>query len=127
LIVILPNKGFYPKTIRGAPLLERLGGRVGGLRVLEVGCGCGFGTELPDHLILTLDYGDTAIAEDDESFDAVFEFAIIHHVPNWQASISEICRVLKRGGRFFFEEVTNRAINRWSYRMFFDHPIGKSV
>lgn len=135
-----------------APLLKRIGGRVDNMRVLEVGCGCGNGTELifemfgarkvrtfdidPDMVSrasrrlagygtdrLALSLGDvTAIGENDETFDAVFDFAILHHVPNWQEAVAEIHRVLKPGGRFFFEEVTSHALNRWSYRTFMLHP-----
>lgn len=135
-----------------APLLERMGGRTEGMRVLEVGCGRGVGTQEifsrfgahsvyaldvdPDMIArarrrlshlpaerLKVEVGDvTAIQAEDQSFDAVFDFAIIHHVPNWQAAIAEIRRVLKPGGRFFFEEVTSHALNKWSYRTFMEHP-----
>lgn len=135
-----------------APLLERLGGLVTGGRALEVGCGRGVGTEiiferfgarevhafdidagmvgqarrrlaryLPDRLSLGVGNA-TAIDEEDASFDAVFDFMIVHHVPEWQRAVSEIARVLRPGGRFFFEEVTRQALNRWTYRAFFDHP-----
>jgi ubiquinone/menaquinone biosynthesis C-methylase UbiE len=135
-----------------APLLERMGGRTPGMRVLEIGCGRGVGTREifrrfgarsvyaidvdpdmidkarrrlrdipPEHL--TVEVGDvTAIRAESQAFDAVFDFAIIHHVPNWQAAISEIRRVLKPGGRFYFEEVTTHALTKWSYRTFMDHP-----
>lgn len=135
-----------------APLLERLGGRTEGLRVLEIGCGAGVGTDIifrrfgarevhafdldpdmvqrarrrlshysPDRLKLYV--GDAAaMDEDDESFDAVFDFGIVHHVPEWPRAVAEVARVLKPGGRFFFEEVTTHALNRWSYRTFLDHP-----
>ena len=135
-----------------AALLERLGGRVDGLRVLEVGCGRGVGTEIifgrfgarevyafdldPDMVDLArrrlsaygpdrlkLGVGDvTAIEAENGFFDAVFDFGIIHHVPVWQRAVSEICRVLKAGGRFFFEEVTSHALDRWFYRTFLEHP-----
>lgn len=135
-----------------APLLERLGGRVDGLRVLEIGCGRGVGTEillrrfgarevhafdldpgmvararvrlagyLPGRLQLSV--GDvTAIDTADDAFDAVFDFGIIHHVPDWRAAVREVRRVLRAGGRFFFEEVTRHALERWSYRTLLEHP-----
>lgn len=134
------------------PLLERLGGRVQGLTVLEIGCGAGVATELilerfgarfvkavdvdpdmlnkarrrlahypPERLQLAVE-DVTAMDAEDESFDAVFDFAILHHVPNWQAAVAEIRRVLKPEGRFFFLDVTEHALNRWFYRTFLEHP-----
>ena len=135
-----------------APLLERLGGTVDGGAVLEVGCGRGVGTQLiierfraghvtafdvdPDmvgqarrrlarHMPqrVSLSVADvTAIEAGDATFDAVFDFGIIHHVPDWRAGLREIRRVLKPAGRFYFEEVTLHALQRWSYRTFLDHP-----
>lgn len=64
----------------------------------------------------------TRIAAEAASFDAVFDFGAIHHIPVWQDAVGEIARVLRPGGRFFFEEVTTHALNRWTYRTFFDHP-----
>jgi len=134
-----------------APILERLGGRVEGGRVLEIGCGRGVGTEIilsrfgaahVDAFDLDVDMverarrrltgfgervrlsrGDaTAIVAEDSSYDAVFDFGIIHHVPAWRAAVSEVSRVLRPGGRFFFEEVTRHALARRAYRRFLDHP-----
>lgn len=134
-----------------ARLLRRLGGTVPGSRALEIGCGRGVGTEIildrfgADHVTATdLDpemvdqaaqrlarYGDRvtlAVADaehldvDDESFDAVFDFGIIHHIPRWRGAVEEVRRVLRPGGRFYFEEVTSHALRRWSYRTFLDHP-----
>lgn len=137
-----------------ARLLQQMGGRTDGLRVLEIGCGRGVGTEiiferfgagdvvafdldpdmvarargrlvryLPDRLQLRV--GDAArIAEPDASFDAVFDFGIIHHVPRWRDAVAEVRRVLRPGGRFFFEEVTRHALERWASRTFLEHPIG---
>jgi ubiquinone/menaquinone biosynthesis C-methylase UbiE len=138
-----------------APLLARLGGRVPGGRVLEIGCGSGYGTRLIlDRFgAATVDavdldpravaaagrrlarYGErvrlavgsatdltSALAAADASYDAVFDFAIIHHVEDWRAALGEIARVLRPGGRFFFDEVTATALNRPTYRRLFDHP-----
>ncbi len=135
-----------------ATLLERIGGLVEGKRVLEIGCGRGVGTEIiferfragevhafdidPDMISqaqnrltryipdpLKLYVGDAAgIDEPDASFDAVFDFAIIHHIPNWKDAVAEVARVLKPGGKFYFEEVTSHALGRWFYRAFLEHP-----
>lgn len=135
-----------------APLFERLGGLVRGGRVLEIGCGRGVGIEIivqrfgarevqafdldPDMVEkagrrlssyppsrFKIHVGDaTAIDAKDECFDAVFDFGVIHHVPDWRKAVSEVARVLRRGGRFFFEEVTGHALQRWMYRTFLVHP-----
>lgn len=135
-----------------AAIMERLGGRVEGGRVLEIGCGRGVGTEIiferfgarevhafdldPDMIAqarrrlsaypperLRLFVGDvTAIEAGDESYDAIFDFGIIHHVPDWKRPVAEVSRVLRPGGLFFFEEVTRHALSRWFYRTFLSHP-----
>lgn len=134
------------------PLLRRLGGTVRGGTVLEVGCGRGTGIEVilrqfgASHVCgLDLDAaqierarkrlerkyaGQISLVQGDAerltfanaSFDAVFDFGALHHVPNWRKSVAEIRRVLKPGGTFFFEEVTRAALERWIYRKFFEHP-----
>lgn len=135
-----------------APLIERLGGRTEGMKVLEVGCGRGIGTEIiferfgaqevhafdidPDmvnkarkRLVrypperLRLWVGDaTSIEANAGTYDTVFDSWIIHHVLDWQKAVSEISRVLKPRGRFFFQEVTSHALNRLFYRLFLEHP-----
>jgi ubiquinone/menaquinone biosynthesis C-methylase UbiE len=134
-----------------ARLLMRLGGRLDGARVLDMGCGRGVGTQLiiekfgAAHVtafdldeemvalvgrrlagledVVRLSVGDaTAIDEPDETFDAVFEFGIIHHVPDWRTALAEVHRVLRPGGRFYFEEVTSHALQRWASRTFLEHP-----
>lgn len=135
-----------------ASVMKRLGGCTDGLRVLEIGCGRGIGTEIifeqfgarevhafdidPDMIAqarrrlaayppdrLRLFVGDaSAIEAEDAAFDAIFDFGIIHHIPTWQTAVAEIARALRPGGRFFFEEVTTHALDRWFYRTFLDHP-----
>lgn len=63
-----------------------------------------------------------ALNADDGSYDAVFNFGIIHHTPDWRGAVAEAARVLSPGGRFYFEEVTSHALNRPTYRRLFDHP-----
>ena len=63
-----------------------------------------------------------AVNADDNGYDAVFDFAIVHHIPNWRAAIAEVVRVLVPGGRFYFEEVTAHALARPIYQRLFDHP-----
>lgn len=59
----------------------------------------------------------------DRSFDALFDFGVLHHIPAWQTAVAEISRVLRPGGgRFFFEEVTRDALDRWLYRTLLEHP-----
>ncbi len=72
---------------------------------------------------LQLFVGDAAAIEaEDESYDAVVDFGIIHHVPGWQRAVKEVSRVLRPGGLFLFEEVTRQALSRWFYRTFLKHP-----
>lgn len=113
----------------------QLGGDVKEGRVLEIGCGGGLGVDLifelfrpshveafefdPDQLRLAKQrllskYHDkvnlyeasaTQIPAPRDHFDAVFDFGVLHHIPNNQVALSEVARVLKPGGRFFFQEL----------------------
>jgi ubiquinone/menaquinone biosynthesis C-methylase UbiE len=134
-----------------APLLLRMAGRLDGKRALEIGCGQGFGMEIilgrfgadkvsgidldPQMVARAqkrislhagraeVSVGDvTAIQAADQSFDAVFDFGVIHHVPAWEDAIREVWRVLKPGGIFVFEEASKQALDRWVYRALFKHP-----
>jgi len=128
-----------------------MGGAMSGGRALEIGCGRGVGTELilgvfgADSVdAFDLDprmvaqartrlsahgsrvrvwVGDaSAISAPDRSYDAVFDFGIIHHVPAWRRALAEIHRVLKPGGRFYAEEVLRRFIVHPITRRLLEHP-----
>jgi len=135
-----------------APLLRAMGGAVQGARALEVGCGRGVGTELVLDVFgaahvdaFDLDAEMVALARTrlaargssvriwqgaaerieapDATYDAVFDFAIIHHVPDWRGAVSEIVRVLKPGGRFYGEEVLRAFIHHPLWRRLLEHPM----
>ena len=134
------------------PLLLHLGGAVTNERILEIGCGRGEGTrilldrcgarsvsayDLDPALVAiakrrlsgyapgrwSVGVADAAnLPEQAGSFGVVFDFGIVHHVSEWRTAVAEVARVLRPGGRFFFEEVTKRALQRWPYRTFLKHP-----
>ncbi|MFI5627566.1 class I SAM-dependent methyltransferase [Nocardioides sp. NPDC051685] len=64
----------------------------------------------------------SAFGAEDNTYDAAFDFAIVHHIPDWRSAVAEIARVLKPGGVFVFDEVTAHALARPTYRVLFDHP-----
>ena len=150
LLVNSPPRRWLQRSVE-ARILQRLGGKMAGGTALEIGCGQGVGLDVildrfgADRAIgLDLDPKMIARAQRrlvdrgdaievrvgdaerldiaDHSIDAVFDFAIIHHIPDWRAALREVHRVLRPGGRFYFEEVTSHALNRPSYRLLFDHP-----
>jgi len=113
-------------------------------KILEIGCGAGFGAKLilknfRPRQIFAIDFDEKMIARakkirdekiefavgdatnlqlENESFDAVFDFAALHHVENWEKALREIHRVLWRGGEFLCEEFS---------REFFETRFGKIV
>ena len=134
-----------------APRLLRMGGAMSGGRALEIGCGRGVGVEIildvfraeavdafdldprminqaedrlsPVSSRVNLWVGDaTAIEAADAQYDAVFDFGIIHHVPDWRRTVAEVQRVLKPGGRFYGEEVLRRFIGHPLIRRLLHHP-----
>jgi ubiquinone/menaquinone biosynthesis C-methylase UbiE len=132
------------------PRLVGLGGRTDGLEVLDIGCGPGecVAGELEDfgagHVTaidfdqkmvqrassrlaqygnrVTVLHGDvTNLPYEAGTFDAVFNFAVLHHVPDWKAGLQEVARVLKVGGRLFSQD-HDVANHDWLSRHLFVHP-----
>jgi ubiquinone/menaquinone biosynthesis C-methylase UbiE len=106
-----------------------------GLTALEIGCGRGAGAGLildtfrpsvlyatdfdvamlkkagkyisPDkkeHIVLAAADG-FSLPFRTGSLDAVFDFGVLHHIPDWRSALGEVGRVLKMQGVFFFEEL----------------------
>ncbi|MTD53769.1 class I SAM-dependent methyltransferase [Amycolatopsis pithecellobii] len=128
------------------------GGALSGQHVLEVGCGRGVGVEvLLDRLdagrvtafdldptmvesarrrlyrrpdaACSVSVGDVCeIEQPDGGFDAVVDFGIIHHAPEWQTGVREIARTLRPGGLLLFEEVPRWMLNTRAMRTLTVHP-----
>jgi ubiquinone/menaquinone biosynthesis C-methylase UbiE len=140
----------FQRHVESRQLLA-LGGPLRGGVALEVGCGRGVGVAIilerfraervdafdldPDMVArarqrlaryagqVRLWTGDaTNIAAPDGAYDAVFDFGIIHHVPEWRRAVREVTRVLKPGGRFYAEEMFRRFLGSTLARTFTRHP-----
>jgi ubiquinone/menaquinone biosynthesis C-methylase UbiE len=59
----------------------------------------------------------------DGSMDAVFGFGVLHHIPYWQGALSEIVRVLKPGGTYFFEELYPALYQNFITKHILLHPV----
>ena len=145
-----PVRAAIQRRVEARRLLE-MGGGMGGGTALEVGCGRGVGVEIILDLFgaervdafdldsrmvdraqrrlrgrrdrVRLWTGDaTSLPAEDGSYDAAFDFGIIHHVPNWRNAIAEVGRVLRPGGRFYAEEVFGAFISRRSVKRLLEHP-----
>ena len=104
--------------------------------ILDVGCGCGYSSELiirefqprelfafdivPEEVELARQRGLSAnifvgdvtdIKLPSEKFDAVFIFDVLHHVPEWRIALKEINRVLKSGGVLLVQEPNRKGLD----------------
>lgn len=115
-------------------MLRRAGVDLRGKRILDAGCGSGYGLVLlkgrfaPSRLVgidlmpeqierarrcgvdgAEVSVGDLAqIDEPDGAFDGAFVFGILHHVPEWRRALRELARVLAPGGVLCVEELHGR-------------------
>lgn len=145
-----PLRAAVQRRIEAHQLLE-LGGALSGGRALEIGCGRGVGVEIIRDVFgaayvdafdldramvararrrlrdwddrTALWVGDaTALPLANGSYEAVFDFGILHHVEDWRRAVQEIRRVLRPGGRFYCEEVYRSIITHPLWRRLFHHP-----
>lgn len=119
--------------------------------ILEIGCGNGAGTKIiqkyfcpkeiyaidldPRMITLAKEKGITSaqfqvasathLPFGNNSVDAVVDFGVIHHIPNWEKAIQEVHRVLKPRGEFIAEDLSIESfsgIPGGFYRKILDHP-----
>jgi ubiquinone/menaquinone biosynthesis C-methylase UbiE len=133
-------------------ILRSMGSKKSFQSVLEIGCGNGNGTRLikkyfsPNHITaIDLDEKMIRIAQkrnkdstiifktmdasnldfSDQQFDAIFDFGIIHHIPDWRACLHELKRVLKPDGELLIEDLSldsfTKGIGRL-WKIVSDHP-----
>ena len=57
-----------------------------------------------------------------DAFDAVVNFGIIHHLPDWRRGVAELARVLRPGGAFYFEEIYPPLYANPLFRVILAHP-----
>lgn len=111
---------------------------VRGKQGLELGCGCGWDLQImairnPSVMIIGMDMSDgvytakevtgdlknaevikgsaSAIPFGNESFDFVYSFGVLHHMPQPYKGLAEICRVLKKDSPVFLYLYEDHAEN----------------
>jgi len=52
-----------------------------------------------------LEADSTELPFDDDSFDVILSFGVLHHIPNWDDALEEIKRVLRKGGYFVYADI----------------------
>ncbi|MDW7772617.1 MAG: class I SAM-dependent methyltransferase [Desulfobulbaceae bacterium] len=137
---------------REARFFRKLQQLAPGAECLEIGCGCGTGAKIISHAFAPASIHALDIDADmlraakkksaawnsvplhllaadaqklpfpDQSFDAVFNYGIIHHLEDWQQGIAEIARVLRKSGIFYFEEIYPPLYANPLFRRILVHP-----
>lgn len=131
------------------PMFKRMGLAVKSRRILEIGCGSGYGAQLmrdlepaiyvgidimPEQIELAkrrklpncdfkvLDAADLSCF-DDGGFEIIVIFGILHHIPEWRKVLQEARRVLAPNGLMFLEEPDGRVIAVWDKIFKWGHPV----
>lgn len=130
-------------TNRVEKIISDLAEKTGGGSLLDIGCGTGFiidiakkyfdkvaGIDLTQAMLdeikpaenVTVYIGDSeGMQFDDESFDVCTAYSFMHHLPEFEPTMSEVFRVLRSGGYFYsdadpnwfcFSELEKTAIGR---------------
>lgn len=126
-----PIRGFI--QIFEAKKLRKMSNLKDGSSILEIGCGQGVGTKLinkyfkPKKIVaidldtrmirrakrkihqkhISFEIGNASrLKFPNESFDAIIDFGIIHHIPNWKDCLKELHRALKPGGQLILEDLS---------------------
>ena len=108
-------------------------GRKAVTKILDVGCGTGFVSQLyPNFDIVGIDISDEMLARNpykwvkapaeaipfpDGTFDFVVVRSLLHHLEKPEVGLKEIHRVLKPGGRFVCWETNFSILNDWMRRL----------
>ena len=59
----------------------------------------------------------TRLPFDDESFDVVTSFLMLHHVIEWEAAVTQFARVLRPGGRLIGYDLDDTRLARFVHRV----------
>lgn len=148
--ILSPLRPLVQRHLEARQLFQ-MGGQLNGGLALEIGCGPGWGIVLIDTVFgadeihafdmdrsmvmragrrndrrastIGLWAGNVRqIPAPDGSYDAVFNFGVIHHVVDWRAALGEVFRVLKPGGRFYCEEILKHYITHPFWGRLMVHP-----
>lgn len=68
-----------------------------------------------------------ALPFEDETFDAVFSFGVLHHTPNFEKAIKEIYRILKPGGEAVIGLYNKNSIFYRIYIVFYERILHSNI